>query len=185
MDIFKKALPELLQTDCGRYVLVKGKEVIGTFDTWDAAVKEGYKRFFGQPFLAKKIEENPQPIFNNTFFLLPEKHGFSGTGYVEPETPEEAPETKDTNDLECKRHLAQQLIDAGKELMQEVEQAAAPSVQGPVEETGTVDAATRKRWAEKARKSVAEARSKGIPRDSLPAGWDPDDSHEYWFHLPE
>jgi hypothetical protein len=39
----------------GRHVLIKGETILGIYDTWKAARKEGLKRFRNEPFLARPI----------------------------------------------------------------------------------------------------------------------------------
>ncbi len=41
----------------GRHVLIKGEEVVGLFATDEEAVIEGYRRYFGQPFLVHQVQE--------------------------------------------------------------------------------------------------------------------------------
>ena len=39
----------------GRHVLIKGEEIIGIYDTWDAARKAGLKRYLLEPFFVHPI----------------------------------------------------------------------------------------------------------------------------------
>src|SRR5687767_6915201 len=41
----------------GRYVLIKGQEVLGFHDTWDAARQTGLKRFLLEPFFVHAVRE--------------------------------------------------------------------------------------------------------------------------------
>jgi hypothetical protein len=46
-----------LLPSAGKYVLISGESVVGTYDTYSDALKGGYERFgIKQPFLVKKIE---------------------------------------------------------------------------------------------------------------------------------
>ena len=54
LETYKKKLPELKQ-DEGKFVLIKGEEVIDTFTSYEDAIKEAYKRFKLEPFLVKQI----------------------------------------------------------------------------------------------------------------------------------
>jgi hypothetical protein len=47
-------LPEL-QMHSGKFVLIKGDEVAGIFDSYRDALKAGYERFRLEPFLVKQI----------------------------------------------------------------------------------------------------------------------------------
>lgn len=51
---YEARLPELLAHE-GRFVLIKGDQVIGFFDSFDAAYREGRRRFGLVPLLAKQI----------------------------------------------------------------------------------------------------------------------------------
>lgn len=52
---FEKHKSDLLSDNVGRFVLIKGDQIIDVFDTQLDAVRQGYKRFGNVPFLAKKI----------------------------------------------------------------------------------------------------------------------------------
>jgi hypothetical protein len=51
---YHRKLPELLG-DAGRFVLIKGDEVIGVFDSYQDAVTSGYERFELDLFFVKQI----------------------------------------------------------------------------------------------------------------------------------
>lgn len=40
----------------GKYVLIQGKDVAGTWDTYEDALQAGYQKFGIQPFLVKQIQ---------------------------------------------------------------------------------------------------------------------------------
>jgi len=46
----------------GKFVLIKGDEVVGIFDTRLDAVRQGYKQFGNVPFLTKEIVEVEIPL---------------------------------------------------------------------------------------------------------------------------
>jgi hypothetical protein len=46
----------------GRFVLIKGSELLGTFDTIDEALAEGARRFGLESFLARRVEQVEQEI---------------------------------------------------------------------------------------------------------------------------
>ena len=48
-------LPELI-SEQGKYVVIRGAEVAGTWETYDDALQEAYRRYHRPPFLVKKIE---------------------------------------------------------------------------------------------------------------------------------
>lgn len=51
---YYRHLPELLAQQ-GKHVLIKGKEVAGTFDSYQDALTAGYQRFKLDGFLVKQI----------------------------------------------------------------------------------------------------------------------------------
>lgn len=52
---YEKIEPELRKTQTGKYALVKGDELVGTFDSFDAAASEGLQRFGDEDFLIRQI----------------------------------------------------------------------------------------------------------------------------------
>ena len=54
LKTYSEHLPELAG-QAGKYVLIHGKEVAGTFDTYEDAVTVGYKTFKLKAFLVKQI----------------------------------------------------------------------------------------------------------------------------------
>ncbi len=49
---------QLLTEHRGKFALIKGAELIGTFDTDENAYAEGGERFGSQPFLIRRIEDH-------------------------------------------------------------------------------------------------------------------------------
>jgi hypothetical protein len=54
IDTYIRHLPELLRNQ-GKFVLIKGTEVAGTFDSYQDALTAGYQRFKLASFLVKQI----------------------------------------------------------------------------------------------------------------------------------
>ena len=54
LETYKNKLSELKANE-GKFVLIKGTEVVDTFDSYEDAIKEGYKKFKLEPFLVKQI----------------------------------------------------------------------------------------------------------------------------------
>lgn len=54
LQTYEKHLPELLQ-EAGKYVLIKGSAVEGTYDSYTDALKAGYEKFKLDVFLVKQI----------------------------------------------------------------------------------------------------------------------------------
>jgi hypothetical protein len=51
---YNRLLPELLPKQ-GKFVLIKGNDAAGTFDTYQDALSAGYAKFKLEPFLVKQI----------------------------------------------------------------------------------------------------------------------------------
>lgn len=61
-ETFRRELGRLLaEGHEGRFVLVKGRNVIGIWDTFDEALAEGHRRFPFQPVAVQSIRER-QPV---------------------------------------------------------------------------------------------------------------------------
>jgi len=52
---FERIKPELLQHHLGKFALIKGEELLGTFTKRDEAYEEGVKRLGNAPMLIKQI----------------------------------------------------------------------------------------------------------------------------------
>lgn len=57
LDTYYKNKQELLGKYNGKYVLIKGNEIVDAYDTQKDAVKIGLDKFGNTPFLVKKVEE--------------------------------------------------------------------------------------------------------------------------------
>lgn len=51
---YKARLPELREHE-GKFVLIKGTDVLGFFSSYEDALKDGYLRFGLEPFLVKQV----------------------------------------------------------------------------------------------------------------------------------
>jgi len=62
--------PELL-SDLGKFVLIHGHSVAGTFAAYEDAIQAGYERFGLKPFLVKQtlVEERAQHV-NGSFSIV-------------------------------------------------------------------------------------------------------------------
>jgi hypothetical protein len=56
-------LQDWLQHFAGRFVLVKDATLIGTFDTLEAALAEGARRYGLQSFLVRRVEQPQGPVW--------------------------------------------------------------------------------------------------------------------------
>jgi len=70
-DFFEKQLPELSKTNIGKYVLIKGEEIIGIFIAVQDALMIGYQQFKKEPFLVKQIVRFEEPLnFTNHSLII-------------------------------------------------------------------------------------------------------------------
>jgi len=61
---YKSKLAELIADgNEGKFVLIKGDELVNVFGTYEDAIKEGYSRFSLDPFLVRQIESVEQVHF--------------------------------------------------------------------------------------------------------------------------
>ncbi len=54
---YEAAKPSLLPQALGKFVLIRGEQVVDTFDAELDAVKAGYQKFGNVPFLVKQVME--------------------------------------------------------------------------------------------------------------------------------
>ncbi|MBY0528217.1 MAG: hypothetical protein K2R98_32780 [Gemmataceae bacterium] len=52
----------LAEGHAGRYVLVKGEELLGIWDTESEAMRTGYEQFLGQAFLVHQVQERERVL---------------------------------------------------------------------------------------------------------------------------
>lgn len=62
LTTYRIKLREIKEND-GKYVLVHGTDIVGIFDTYKDAVKEGYAKFKLEPFMVKQIQSVEQVQF--------------------------------------------------------------------------------------------------------------------------
>ena len=67
LETYKNNLPELKGENEGRFVLIKGDQVIDVFSSYDDALKAGYTQFGLAPFLVKRIQAVEQAQFISRF----------------------------------------------------------------------------------------------------------------------
>ncbi len=61
-ETYKTQLPSLV-TEEGKFVLIKGTELVGVYGTYDDALKDGYTKFQLEPFMVKQIHIMEQRQF--------------------------------------------------------------------------------------------------------------------------
>jgi len=55
IEAFENMKDELLRHHNGKFVVFKGKELIGAFDTFDNAAREAIQRFGNGPYLIRQV----------------------------------------------------------------------------------------------------------------------------------
>ncbi len=63
IDTYCREKDRLVAESEGKFALVHGQEVVGVWDTYEDALKEGYGHFGLEPFLVKHIEAIEQIHF--------------------------------------------------------------------------------------------------------------------------
>ena len=61
LQAFENHRAELLGTAAGKFALVHGSEVVGTYETERDAIAQGYRQFGNVPFLVKQVLAFDQP----------------------------------------------------------------------------------------------------------------------------
>jgi hypothetical protein len=69
IETYRRKLPELLAHK-GKYVVIHGEDILGTFDGLDDALRAGYGRTLTEPFLLRRIAEE-EPILVSSRNLRP------------------------------------------------------------------------------------------------------------------
>jgi hypothetical protein len=62
LDTYARREEEFKKTASGKFVVIKGAEVVGFFDDLDAALTEGTRRFGLQSYLVRKVGEPVQTL---------------------------------------------------------------------------------------------------------------------------
>jgi len=62
MKYFNDHRAELLDKAPGKFLLVKGDTLLGTFDSETAAIRQGYEMLGNVPFLVKQVTEADIPL---------------------------------------------------------------------------------------------------------------------------
>ena len=59
---YNNKLPELKENE-GKFVLIHGEDVVGTFTSYEDAIKAGYEKFKLDPFFVRQIHAVEQAQF--------------------------------------------------------------------------------------------------------------------------
>lgn len=73
LKTYEENKTRLIKEANGKFVLIKGEEIINVYDTQMDAIKVGVDKFGNAPFLVKKIEEVDQrQNFTSNLILCPQ-----------------------------------------------------------------------------------------------------------------
>ena len=61
-QFYKENFADWLSRYSGKFVVVKGRELIGVFDIIEDALAEGARRFGLEPFLVRRVQEQADQI---------------------------------------------------------------------------------------------------------------------------
>jgi len=62
LGYFVSVKEELLKHYKGQFALIKGKELIGTYTTWEEAFNNGIKQLGNVPFLIRQVQEKDEVV---------------------------------------------------------------------------------------------------------------------------
>jgi len=62
LKTYEENLPRLLGTHEGKFVLIHGEKIVGTFDSQMDAITCGYREFGNVPFLVKQVLKFDVPL---------------------------------------------------------------------------------------------------------------------------
>jgi hypothetical protein len=69
IETYRRKLPELL-AHAGKYVVIHGEDILGTFDGIADAMRAGYSRTLTEPFLVRRIAAE-EPVLVSSRELQP------------------------------------------------------------------------------------------------------------------
>lgn len=69
LALYARMKPDLLKAYQGKFVLIRGEEFIGAYDSAENAYAEGVKRFGRESFLVKKVTEQEEVYRNQALSL--------------------------------------------------------------------------------------------------------------------
>jgi hypothetical protein len=61
LETFERNRERLLGEALGKYVLIRGDEIVAAYDTEGDAINEGYRRFGNVPFFVRVVSAVDQP----------------------------------------------------------------------------------------------------------------------------
>ena len=68
-EFFEQDRDKFLEEHPNQYLLIKGRKLVGSFDTQTQAVDEGIRLFCAGPFLVRKAGEDAPVLLNPALYL--------------------------------------------------------------------------------------------------------------------
>jgi hypothetical protein len=62
LEVYRRELPRLVREHPGEFVLIRGDEVVGFWESEGQAYEAGCERFGPEPFLVRQVREAEQPL---------------------------------------------------------------------------------------------------------------------------
>lgn len=69
LAFFAKLKMDLLKNHEGKFVLIRGEDLVGTYDSAENAYAEGVRRFGREPFLVKRVTAQEEVYRNQALSL--------------------------------------------------------------------------------------------------------------------
>jgi hypothetical protein len=63
LKFFAENKTEWLKVYSGKFVLVKGQELVGVYDNAETAIGEGAKKFAPESFLVRQLEQDEKDVY--------------------------------------------------------------------------------------------------------------------------
>lgn len=70
LETYRRKLSELREHE-GKFVLVKGDEIVDVFTSYEDAIKDGYRQFKLEPFMVKQVQTVEQVQYVTRLLDLP------------------------------------------------------------------------------------------------------------------
>ena len=69
LETYRTLKPELVKNHLGKFVLIKGDQLVGTYDNAGNAYNAGVKNFGKEPFLVRRVSEGEEVYENHALSL--------------------------------------------------------------------------------------------------------------------
>ena len=73
LKTYQAHLEELLQTASGKFVLIKGNDIVGLYNNQEEALNEGYRRYRLKRFMVQRVQQELETYYIGGSALLMEE----------------------------------------------------------------------------------------------------------------